>query len=71
MSRSGDEWIKRTGGFRLGETKEEFDARVKEIEVVEKRLTFGTLKFNEIEDVQRQLCALKGIDFDEDNVSLD
>lgn len=64
MSRTGNQWIERTGGFRPGESQTEFLGRTAQIKKLEKLLVSGTLDMAGLEKVQRQLCALKGINFD-------
>jgi len=64
MGRGKDLFIEKTGGLHFGESEEEFHARVAEIEKLEKELMSGKLSMEELETVQRKLCALKGIDFD-------
>jgi hypothetical protein len=67
MSRTKDQWIARTGGRRFGESDAQFQARVQEIEQLEKQWVAPGLSMSEREQVQRKLCALKGIDFDSDD----
>lgn len=67
MGASKDQWIERTGGFRFGESKSKFQARVAEIEKLEKLLVSGKLDMEGLERTQRRLCELKGIDFDSDD----
>ncbi|HEY4939995.1 MAG TPA: hypothetical protein VII56_01100 [Rhizomicrobium sp.] len=64
MSRTKDQWIERTGGFRAGESNAEFLARSEEIEKLEAQFRSPGLTMQERETVQRRLCTLKGIDFD-------
>ncbi len=65
MGSNKEDFIRRTGGFRLGETEAQFHARVKEIDALEKKMKSGTLGGPDaFEAVQRRLCELKGIDFD-------
>lgn len=64
MSRTKDQWIERTGGFRFGESPTEFAARAAEIERLEKSLRSGKHDMAGLEQIQRRLCDLKGIDFD-------
>jgi hypothetical protein len=64
VSRSKEQWIEKTGGFRPGESDAQFQARVAKIERLNGALAAGRVKSTEIEAVQRQLCELKGIRFD-------
>jgi hypothetical protein len=64
MGRTKDDWIERTGGFRVGESPEQFKARVAEIERLEAEFRRPELSGDDREKVQRRLCDLKGIDFD-------
>ncbi len=64
MGRNKDDFIKATGGFRFGEPPEAFKKRVEKIQTLETLFKSGTLDFDELELVQRQICELKGIDFD-------
>ena len=68
MGRSKQDFISRTGGFRIGESEREFASRVEEITNLETQLKSGQISFDEIESIQRRLCELKGMsfDFDED-----
>jgi hypothetical protein len=43
MSRSGDEWIERTGGLGIGETPDLLPGKAKMIEELELRLVSGEL----------------------------
>ena len=66
MGRGKDLFIEMTGGYRLGESDDEFRARVAEINRLEQGLKTGQkLEFQTFEQLQRHLCELKGIDFDE------
>ncbi|MBO9168352.1 hypothetical protein [Rhizobium sp. L245/93] len=67
MSRSKDDFIKSTGGFRFGESQDEFKSRVKEIGELENALKSGQVSLKDVESVQRRLCELKGINFDDDD----
>jgi hypothetical protein len=64
MSRTKDQWLERTGGFRVGESDADFLGRAKEIETLEKQFRSPGLAMQERETVQRRLCTLKGTDFD-------
>lgn len=64
MSRAKEQWIGRTGGFRIGESPEEFRNRVAEIKKLESLFRSGRIKLDHLEHIQRRLCQLKGIDFD-------
>ena len=61
MSRSGEQWIEETGGFRFGESPEQFQHRVRAIEVLTKKLKSG----NGTEKDLQLLCGLKGLPPDE------
>lgn len=68
MGRAKDVIINRYGGFRVGEDAEKFAARAAEIDKTEAQLTAtrgGTEE--ELEALQRKLCDLKGISFDDDD----
>ena len=67
MSRSKEQWLEHTGGFRLGESPAAFQERVVEIEKLEREFRAAGLTMGEREKILRQLCALKGIDFDSDD----
>jgi hypothetical protein len=67
MSRTKDQWIERTGGFRVGESEFDFTAWAAEIDRLEKLLVSGALDIVGRERTQRRLCELKGIDFDSDD----
>ncbi|HET9149998.1 MAG TPA: hypothetical protein VFO61_05900 [Alphaproteobacteria bacterium] len=64
MGRSKDAFLERTGGFRLGETQSQFQARIREIDELESSLKSGSVKLSNVESIQRRLCDLKGIAFD-------
>lgn len=64
MSRSKDQWLEHTGGFRLGESEAQFHDRVAEIANLEASLVSGKHDMAGLERIQRKLCELKGIDFD-------
>lgn len=64
MGRAKEDWIEKTGGFRLGEGPADFKARVARIEELERQMVSPKLSMAEREKVQRELCSLKGIDFD-------
>jgi hypothetical protein len=66
MGRNKERFIKATGGLRLGDTPQSFKARVEKIEKLEALLRSGTLHVpDEVELVQRQICELKGENFDD------
>ncbi|NTJ66018.1 hypothetical protein G6M50_14875 [Agrobacterium rhizogenes] len=67
MSRSKQEFINRTGGYRIGEGQQEFVNRVREINDLETKLKSGQISFEDMESIQRRLCELKGISFDFDD----
>lgn len=56
---------KETGGFRIGESPEQFQQRVKEIQALTKKLTSGKLSVRQVERVRAQLYNLKGLPPDE------
>jgi hypothetical protein len=59
MGINKEQFIEKTGGFRVGESEDEMFTRFAEIETLETRLRSGK-KWSE-EDHER-LCKLKGID---------
>ena len=65
MSRTKDQFIEKTGGFRLGETEAQFHARTAEIERLETSLKTARTP-EQREKIQRELYKRRGIDFDED-----
>jgi hypothetical protein len=64
MGRGKDEFIRRTGGLRFGESQEQFEERVREIARLEEKFLEPGLTMQERERMHRRLCDLKGIDFD-------
>jgi transcriptional regulator with XRE-family HTH domain len=64
-TRPKDQWLERTGGLRFGESPEQFRQRVAEIKRLETAVISGQVHLDNMERVQRRLCALKGIYFDE------
>ena len=61
MSRSKEQWIEETGGFRFGEPPELFQLRVRAIQAINLKIKDGTAT---VEDIER-LRKLKGLsDFD-------
>jgi hypothetical protein len=71
MGITREEWIERTGGFRLGESNEEFVGRCRAIEALEKQLLSG-LPLDEVDNVLARLRELKGLppvewDYDDPN----
>jgi hypothetical protein len=64
MGRAKDEWIEKTGGFRIGEPLAVFRARLAEIVRLENDLKSGKVRGLQVEKVCRRLCDLKGIDYD-------
>jgi hypothetical protein len=60
MSRSKEQWLEQTGGFRLGESKEGFLNRVKAIQSIHEKIQAGDATYEDME----KLRALKGIDVD-------
>ena len=67
MGRSKDRFLEETGGFRLGESQEDFARRVEEIRRLEASLKTPFVKPDRREEVMRRICELKGIDFDSDD----
>ena len=67
MGRAKEDFIQRTGGFRVGESEADFHKRVAEIDRLTESLKSGKLKLSEVEPTQRRICELKGIDFDSDD----
>jgi hypothetical protein len=65
MSRSKDYFIEQTGGFRLGESHEQFLQRQREIEEATNGMLDGTLSFEEREAHRQRLYKLKGLSSDE------
>ena len=61
MGRTKDQWIQETGGFRIGETPEQFQKRVAEISRLRKKIADGGASATDI-DV---LGALLGTEDDE------
>ena len=65
MGRSGDEFIERTGGYRIGEPMSLDPSHGERIQELEERLASGTLTLDEVEKVHRMICNLKGLPPDE------
>jgi transcriptional regulator with XRE-family HTH domain len=63
--RPKDQWLHRIGGFRAGESPTQLRNRIAEIERLEKLLVSGGVTFEGLEQIQRRLCTLKGIYFDD------
>lgn len=64
MSRTKQQWIEETGGFRLGELPELFQLRVRAIQTINHKIKNGIAT---VEDIER-LRRLKGLsDFDDNN----
>ena len=60
-----EQFIKATGGFRLGESPEAFRARVCAIQELEQSIKSGKfMPGDELDLAHRKLCDLKGINFD-------
>jgi hypothetical protein len=55
------------GGMRIEETQQQLAARVAEIDELESRFKSGKISLDEVESIQRRLCELKGISFDDDD----
>lgn len=69
MSRTGEQWIKATGGLGLGETPDSLQAQAEMIADLEQRLLSGELSPDEREAVLTQIRNLKGsppMEFDYD-----
>lgn len=62
MSRTKDQWIEETGGFRLGESPEMFQARVARIQALNEQAKSGKLTAADVDELAR----LKGRDQDEE-----
>lgn len=60
MSRTGEQWIKATGGLGLGETPDSLQAKAEMIADLEQRLLSGELSPDEREAVLTQIRNLKG-----------
>jgi len=58
MSRTKDQWIEETGGFRLGESQEMFQKRVGRIQALQEKAKAGTLTVADVDE----LATLKGVD---------
>jgi len=61
MSRTGDEWIKRTGGLSPGETPEMLPLKAKMIAELEEKLVSGKLSPDEVEATLIKIRNLKGL----------
>ena len=62
MSRTKDQWIKETGGFRIGESPEQFKHRTAEIASLRKRIADGKANIPDAE----KLAQLWGADETDD-----
>ena len=56
MGRNKDDFIARTGGFRIGETPEQFAARAKQIEFLESLIREGKVERDHLE-IAHANCA--------------
>jgi hypothetical protein len=65
MGRSRDDFIERTGGFRIDEPMSLDPSHRERIRELEERLKSGTLSLDEVEKVHRMICNLKGLPPDE------
>lgn len=67
MGNGKDDFISATGGFRAGESQQGFQNRVAEIQKLETALQTGQgiKELGGLETIQRRLCTLKGIKFDD------
>lgn len=65
MGRSKEEFIKATGGFRIGDPLAGTPLHCMLIQAIEAKLVSGKLSFNEVENVQQELIELKGLPSDE------
>jgi hypothetical protein len=63
--RAKERFIEETSGFRIGESPEQFQQRLKEIAALTKKLISGKLTFREVERTQERLYTLKGLPPDE------
>lgn len=62
MSRTKDQWLQETGGFRLFETQEQFSQRTEEITVLRKAISDGHASYGDI----FKLAELLGTDDSEE-----
>ncbi|WP_165190891.1 hypothetical protein [Caulobacter soli] len=60
MSRTKDQWLAETGGFRLGESAAQFQARVAEVQAIRSKPALSAA------DIER-LAELAGLDGDADD----
>ena len=61
MSRTGDQWIEKTGGLSFGETPDMLPAKVEMIEELERRIVSPETSVDEREELMDRLRALKGL----------
>ena len=61
MSRTGDQWINKTGGLGAGESPDLLPGKAGMIAELEQRLTSGELPPDEVETVLTQIRNLKGV----------
>jgi hypothetical protein len=65
MARASDEILENYGGFRVGESQVEFAARVRQIDSLISDFKGGGISPDEAEVIQRKLCDLKGMSFED------
>ena len=65
MGRTGDDFIEKTGGFRVSEPMSFDPSHGARIQELEDRLKSGKLSLEEVEKVHRMICNLKGLPPDE------
>ncbi len=62
MSRTKDQWLENTGGFRIGESPEQFEKRVEEIARIRTAIKDGKAGAADVE----KLASLLGTDESDD-----
>jgi hypothetical protein len=67
MGRGKDEFLRRYGGLRIGETQAQLKDRMAEIDEIMTRLKNGFVTGDDLDPLTRRLCDLKGISFDDDD----
>jgi hypothetical protein len=55
MSRTKDQWLEKTGGFRFGETQGDFVARTARIQALQAKKGRGALTAEDINELARLL----------------
>jgi hypothetical protein len=60
MSRSKEQFIEETGGFRFGESEADFLARTRRIQELTKKLLSGVTS-EQVENITEELRRLQGI----------